>query len=105
MNEIFQDLITEGVVSIYLNDILIFTNTSEEHCRITRLVLDRIREHKLYLRPEKCEFEKTKIEYLGIIISHNKVEMDLVKIAGVTDWLTPSNKKEVQSFVGFINFY
>jgi hypothetical protein len=63
------------------------------------------REHKLYLRLEKCEFEKTKIKYLGVIISHNKVEMDPVKIARVADWPTPSNKKEVQSFVGFINFY
>jgi hypothetical protein len=105
MNEIFQDLITKGVVSVYLDDILIFTNSLEEHHRITRLVLDRMREHKLYLRPEKCEFEKTRIEYLGVIISHNKVEMDQVKIAGVADWPTPSNKKEVQSFVGFVNFY
>jgi hypothetical protein len=64
-----------------------------------------MREHKLYLRPEKCKFEKTKIEYLSVIISHNKVEMDTVKIAGVVDWPTPSNKKEVQSFVGFVNFY
>jgi hypothetical protein len=62
-------------------------------------------EHKLYLQPEKCKFEQTRIEYLGVIISHNKVEMDPVKIAGVADWLTPSNKKEVQSFIGFINFY
>jgi hypothetical protein len=46
-----------------------------------------------------------KIEYLGIIISHNKVEMDPVKIAGAADWPTPSNKKEVQSFIGFVNFY
>jgi hypothetical protein len=105
MNEIFQDLITKGVVSVYLNDILIFTNSLEEHRRITCLVLDHMREHKLYLWPEKCEFEKVRIEYLGIIISHNKVEMDLVKIAGVADWLTPSNKKEVQSFIGFVNFY
>jgi hypothetical protein len=105
MNEIFQDLITEGIVSVYLDDILIFTNSLEEHRRITCLVLDRMREHKLYLRPEKCEFEKVRIEYLGVIISHNKVEMDPVKIAGVADWPTPSNKKEVQSFVGFINFY
>jgi hypothetical protein len=101
MNKIFQDLITEGIVSVYLNDILIF----KEHSRITRLVLDRMREHKLYLRPEKCEFERTKIKYLGVIISHNKVEIDLVKIAGVADWLMPSNKKKVQSFIGFINFY
>jgi hypothetical protein len=105
MNEIFQDLITQGIVSVYLDDILIFTNLLEEHSRITCLVLDRMREHKLYLRPEKCEFEKVRIEYLSIIISHNKVEMDLVKIAGVADWPTPSNKKEVQSFVGFVNFY
>jgi hypothetical protein len=105
MNEIFQDLITEAVVSVYLNNILIFTNSLEEHRQITHLVLDRMREHKLYLRPEKCEFEQTRIEYLSVIISHNKVEMDPVKIAGVADWPTPSNKKEVQSFVGFINFY
>jgi hypothetical protein len=105
MNEIFQDLITKGIISIYLNNILIFTNSLEEHRRITRLVLDRMHKHKLYLRPEKYELEETKIEYLGIIILHNKVEMDPVKIAGVADWLTPSNKKEVQSFVGFVNFY
>jgi hypothetical protein len=105
MNEIFQDLITEGVVSVYLDDILIFTNSLEEHRRITCLVLDRMREHKLYLWPEKCEFEKVRIEYLGVIISHNKVEMDPVKIAGVADWPTPSNKKEVQSFISFVNFY
>jgi hypothetical protein len=105
MNEIFQDLITEGVVLVYLDDILIFTNSLEEHSRITRLVLDLMCKHKLYLRPEKCEFEKVRIEYLGVIISHNKVEMDPVKITGVAAWPTPSNKKEVQSFVGFINFY
>jgi hypothetical protein len=105
MNEIFQDLITKGSVSMYLDNILIFTNLLEEHRRITCLVLDHMREHKLYLRLEKCEFDKTKIKYLGVIISHNKVEMDPVKIAGVADWLMPSNKKEVQFFIGFVNFY
>jgi hypothetical protein len=102
MNEIFQDLITKGIISIYLNDILIFTNSLEEHRRITCLVLDRMHDHKLYLWLEKCKFEKTRIEYLGVIISHNKVKMDPVKIAGVADWPTPSNRKEVQSFVSFI---
>jgi hypothetical protein len=105
MNEIFQDLITKGVVSVYLDNILIFTNSLEEHHQITCLVLYCMCEHKLYLWPEKYKFEKTRIEYLGIIISHNKVEIDLVEIAGVVDWPTPSNKKEVQSFVGFVNFY
>ena len=105
MNEIFEDLITEGVVLVYLDDILIFTHSLEEHHRVTRTVLDRMREHHLYLRHEKCEFEKTCIEYLGVIILYNKVEMDPVKIASVAEWPTPTNKKEVQSFVGFANFY
>jgi NDP-sugar pyrophosphorylase family protein len=95
MNQIFQDLITKGIVSIYFNDILISTNTSEEHHQITCLVLDYMHKHKLHLRPEKYEFERTKIKYLSIIISHNKVEIDLVKIAGVADWPMPSNTKEV----------
>jgi membrane-anchored glycerophosphoryl diester phosphodiesterase (GDPDase) len=67
MNEIFQDLITEGIISIYLDNILIFTNTLEEHCQITCLVSDCMCKHKLYLQPEKCKFEKTRIEYFGII--------------------------------------
>ena len=105
MNEIFHDLILEGVVCIYLDDILIFTKSKEEHDHITRLVLECLRKHKLYLRFDKCEFQKTRIEYLGVIISQNNVEMDPVKIAGVAEWPTPKNKKEVQSFVSFINFY
>jgi hypothetical protein len=94
MNEIFQDLITEGIVSIYLDNMLIFINSLEEHRQVICLVLDHMHEHKLYLQPEKCEFEKTKIECLGVIISHNKVEMDPVKITGVADWPTPSTKKD-----------
>jgi hypothetical protein len=96
--------ITEGVVSVYLDDILIFTNSFEEYCWITCLVLDRMREHKLYLQLEKCEFEKTRIEYLGVIISHNKVEMDLVKIAGVADWPTSSKKRRCNPLSALLTF-
>jgi hypothetical protein len=105
MNEIFQDLVLQGTVCVYLDDILIFTNTIEEHHRISRIVMERLRKHKLYLRPEKCEFEKEKMEYLGVVVSHNRVEMDLIKVAGVRDWPVPKSKKEVQSFLGFANFY
>jgi hypothetical protein len=105
MNEIFHDLILQGVVCVYLDDILIFTNSLEEHRRISRIVLERMRQHKLYLRYDKCEFEKTRVEYLGVIISHNHVEMDPVKVAGVAEWPVPKSKKEVQSFLGFTNFY
>jgi Reverse transcriptase (RNA-dependent DNA polymerase) len=63
MNDIFQDLIMEGHVCVYLDDILIFTKTLAEPRRILRVVLERLRLHRLYLRPEKCEFERTRIEY------------------------------------------
>jgi len=88
-----------------MDDILIFMETLEEHRKITHRVLELLEKHKLYLHPDKREFEKTTIEYLGVIISHNSVAMDPVKIAGVTEWPTPTNKKEVQSFLGFTNFY
>jgi hypothetical protein len=65
-------------------------------------VFRSLAEHKLFLRPEKCKFEKTQIEYLGLIISENHVEMDLVKVA---EWPQPKNKREVQSFLSFANFY
>jgi hypothetical protein len=92
MNEIFIDMISEGIVVVYLDDILIFTKTLDEHREVTRRVLGRLAEHKLFLRPEKCEFEKTKIEYLGLVISKNHIEMDPVKVAGVAEWPEPTNK-------------
>ena len=70
MDNIFEDLILEGIVVVYLDNILIFTETLEEHWRITRHVLEILEKHKLYLHPDKCKFEKTTIEYLGVIISH-----------------------------------
>ena len=86
MNDIFADLIGAGLVCVYMDDILIFAKTREEVRRITRLVLERLRAHKLYLKAEKCEFEKEQIEYLGLVISHNRVAMDPAKVAAVADW-------------------
>ena len=68
-------------------------------------VCDILQEHKLFLCPEKCEFCKERIKYLGLVISENKVSMDLVKVAGVREWPTLENKTDVQAFLGFVNFY
>ena len=64
-----------------------------------------MKENKLFLHPEKCEFCKQRIEYLGLVISENEVSMDPVKVAGVREWPTPENKTDVQAFLGFVNFY
>jgi hypothetical protein len=73
INEIFQELITEGIMVFYLDDILIFTETIEEHIEVTCQVMELLRKHKLFLKLDKCEFEKTKVEYMGVVISHNSV--------------------------------
>jgi len=105
MNDIFRTLIAEGIVVVYLDDILIFMETEEEHEQAVQRVLEVLAEHKLFLCPEKCEFHRKWIEYLGLVISQNKVEMDSVKVAGVCDWPIPENQTDVQAFIGFVNFY
>ena len=91
MNDIFYDMIVEGVVCVYLDDILIFMKTLLEHWTITQRVLECLQEYNLCLKPEKWEFERTRIEYLRVIILEGMVEMDPVKLSGVSEWLEPRN--------------
>jgi hypothetical protein len=105
MNNIFRDLVSEGSVVVYLDNILIFTHTLEEHWEVVRQVMEILQQHQLFLRPEKCEFEQTRIKYLGLIILENRVEMDPVKVTGVQEWPILKTQTELQSFIGFTNFY
>jgi len=105
MNDVFRTVIAEGIVIVYLDDILIFTKMEEEHEQVVQRVLEILAEHKLFLRPEKCEFHRKQIEYLGLVISENKVAMDPVKVTRVREWPIPENRTDVQAFVGFVNFY
>src|SRR5882672_595565 len=106
MNDIFQELINEGVVVIYMDDILIFgSQTKEEHHAIIVWVLDIFHKHWLYLKANKCTFGQPMVEYLGLILSEGFLEMDPIKVAGVCDWSTLRNVTKVQSFIRFVNFY
>lgn len=105
MNNLFKELIDEGVVIVYMDDILIFTNNKEYHCQIKCRVLKILADNNLFLKPEKCEWIKDKIEYLGLLISEGSMSMCLEKVAAVQDWPTPTCRKHVQQFLGFTNFY
>jgi len=105
MNDIFRTLIAEGIIVVYLDNILIFTKIEEKHERAVHRVLEVLVEHKLFLRLEKCEFYQKQIEYLRLVISENKVEIDPVKVTGVCDWPILENRTNVQAFIGFVNFY
>jgi hypothetical protein len=103
MNTIFTNLVTAGKVAVHLDDILIFTSDLEEHHCITCEVLKHLQEHDLYLQPEKCEFEKTEVEYFSLIISEGRIRMDPTKVKAVKEWAEPWNLRNVCAFLGFAN--
>jgi hypothetical protein len=105
MDSIFSDMIEGQKVIVYMDDILIFAENQEELQEQTKQVLQRLREHDLFLKPNKCEFNKTTMEYLGLIIQEGKLSMDPVKLSGTRDWPTSTSVKQVQGFIGFANFY
>jgi hypothetical protein len=105
MNQYFHELISQKRVVIYLDDILIHSKTLEENISTTCEVLKILQENHLFLKPEKCLFHQTEIPYLGLIICENSIEMDPKKVERILAWQTPNKKKELQSFLGFINFY
>ena len=88
-------MIEGKLVIIYMDNILVFGKTKEELRWITKLVLEKLRENDLFLKAKKCEFEKTKIEYLGMIIEEGRISMDPIKLAGIREWPTPTTVKQV----------
>ena len=105
INDIFRTLIAKGIVVVYLDDILIFTKTEEEHEQTVQRVLEILAEYKLFFHPEKYKFYQKQIKYLGLVISENKVVMNSVKVTRVYNWPTPKNQTDMQAFIGFVNFY
>ena len=104
MNDIFSDFLDVCVV-IYLDDILIYSNNMSEHHRHVKEVLKRLRKAGLYAKAEKCEFHSESVEYLGYILSPSGLTMSNDKVKIIQDWPEPKKVKNIQSFLGFINFY
>ena len=104
MDSIFADIIEGCIVIVYMDGILIFAKTQEELEQYTKMVLQRLQENNLYLKPKKCEFNKTTMD-LGLIIKEGQLSMDPVKLKGISDWPVPTTVKQVRAFLGFGNFY
>ena len=94
INDILWDLIDGGHVVVYLDDILIFTSDLREHRKLVHQVLQRLREHHLYLKESKCFFEEEEIAYLGLIVGKGMVKTDPKKIQAVKDWSPLTIKRE-----------
>ena len=105
MNDSFRDMIAEGWLAIYMDDLLIFSPDEETHRERTKRVLQCMTELDLHLKLEKCRFATTEVEYLGMIVKPGQLAMDPVKLDGIASWPTPEKVKDVRSFLGFANFY
>ena len=90
---------------IFLDDILIFSETFEEHLSRLEAVFSRLKQHGLKLKPSKCEFFKSSVKYLGHVVSEKGVETDSDKIEALTSWPEPDNVKALRSFLGFTGYY
>src|SRR5438132_4333883 len=105
MNANFQDLIAEGWLLIYMDDLLVMAPDSDTLWKRLRRLLQKARELDVYFKPEKCTFNVSEIEFCGTIIKNGTIQMDPIKLGGIADWNKPTSVKEVRSFLGFANFY
>jgi len=105
MNEILRDLINEGKVAAFVDDMLVGMETEEGHNKIVEEILRRLEENDLYIKPEKCVWKAKKIGFLGVIIGSDGIEMEKEKVEGVLSWPQPKNVKDVRKFLGLANYY
>ena len=104
MNDIFADLLDVCTI-IYLDDILIYSNSMSDHILHVWEALQCLQDNRLYASAKKCEFHSTSMEYLGFILSPDSLTMDPAKIQVIQDWPEPCKVRDIQSFLGFANFY
>jgi len=105
MNEILRDMINEGKVAAFVDDVLVGTDTEEEHDEVVGEVLRRLEENDLYVKPEKCMWKVRKVPFLGVVMGEGEVEMEEDKVAGVLKWPTPQCVRDVRKFLGLANYY
>jgi len=105
MNEILRDLINEGKVAAFVDNVLVGTETEEEHDKIVKEILKKLEENDLYIKPEKYVWKVQKIGFLDVVIGPNGIEMEKEKVDGVLSWLEPKNIKDVRKFLDLANYY
>ena len=104
MNEVLKEFLGKFVI-VYLDDILIFSKTLENHMMHIRKVFEKLREEKLLINLKKCSFVKKELVYLGFVISVEGLKMDIEKVKAILEWPTPRSVTKVRSLHGLAIFY
>jgi len=105
MNKILRDLINKEKVAVFVDNVLVRTETEEEYNEIVEEILRRLEENDLYIKPKKYVWKIRKIEFLGVVIGPNRIEMKKEKVDGVLSWPEPRNVKDIRKFLGLTNYY
>ena len=105
MNDLLRDLVVEEKVAVFIDDVMIATETEERHDEIVEEVLRRLEENDLFVKPEKCVWKVREVGFLEVIIGENGVRMEKEKMQGVIEWPVPKSVKDVQKFLGLANYY
>ena len=104
MNEIFKKEINSFIL-VYLDDMLIYSRSEEEHWEHLAHALEKLRRAKLYGRLHKCEFLKDKVDYLGFKVAHDGIRTSPEKVRAILDWPRPLSVHDVRSFLGLASYY
>ena len=104
MNQILQPYLDRFVVA-YLDDIVIYSNSMEEHVGHLQTVFRVLRENELFVKREKCTFATEEVQFLGHVIGHGKLKMDEPKVKAIMEWEAPTKVMELRSFLGLVNYY
>ncbi|KAG1926706.1 retrotransposable element [Pimephales promelas] len=104
VNDVLRDMIDQFIY-VYLDDILIFSSSLQEHVQHVRRVLQRLLENGLFVKAEKCDFHAQSVPFLGYFISSEGMRVDPEKVKAVVEWPSPDSRKALQRFLGFANFY
>jgi len=105
INNLLRDLVVEEKVAVFIDNVMVATETEEGHDEIVEEVLKRLEENDLFVKLEKCVWKVKEVGFLGVIIGEDRVKIEKEKVQGVVEWPVPKSVKDVQKFLELANYY
>ena len=105
MNELLRDLINTEKVAVFIDDVIVGTESEEGHDELVAEIVKRLEENDLYVKPEKCKWKVREVEFLGVVMEPERIKMEKEKVNGVLEWPMPECVKDIQKFLGLVNYY